>query len=253
MKRKKARVFNPKTLKHFRVLKGLTQADLAELLNISSRTVRNWEGGHAAPSKGKNTKTINIHDVAKSFEVDADVFYLTDEEFTNLVRAHTSDKGFKVFIEKLERFAEMLEDPVSGVKTDAVKIITIPELLKMSNFQLGNVLKLFIEKGCGRDIYIFKNPVAPIVKIGKSYSVEKRLYSLNHKNGLDLQPLLILKGLGTYYEKWLHSKFLPLRLTPKREWFEFRFNVIDAVPSLDEKDALLSFIKTVPKMHRKDR
>ena len=76
MKSLKDKTFNPHVLKYFRILKHWTQAELAKALNTSTRTVRNWEGGHTAPPKGKNTKTVNVHAIAAAFEVDADIFFI---------------------------------------------------------------------------------------------------------------------------------------------------------------------------------
>ena len=67
--------FNPQVLKYFRILKGLTQAELAKCLNTTMRTVQNWESGRTQPAKTKGTKGVSIHQIGEYFEVNWQVFF----------------------------------------------------------------------------------------------------------------------------------------------------------------------------------
>lgn len=63
----------PLSLSYHRGLKGLTQKQVADLLNVSDRSVKMWESGAAVPRKG-----IRIR-LAQEFGLPPDYFLQDDE------------------------------------------------------------------------------------------------------------------------------------------------------------------------------
>ena len=110
---KKKKVFNPQVLKSFRILKGVTQTEVAKDLEITPRTIRNYELGQTAPWTSKNTKDCNIHQIASYFETDVNVFYLSDEEFANLLKRQTQLPDFvcQMHEEMLTRYFHFINSP----------------------------------------------------------------------------------------------------------------------------------------------
>ena len=57
-------------LKELRKAKGLTQEQLAEKLNVSSRTVSRWETGSNMPDIGMLVEIADFYDVSIDFLLD---------------------------------------------------------------------------------------------------------------------------------------------------------------------------------------
>ena len=53
-----------KNLKHLRVAKNLDQKKLADILNVSSKTVSHWETGYTEPSISQLITIANYFDIS---------------------------------------------------------------------------------------------------------------------------------------------------------------------------------------------
>lgn len=83
-----------KNIKKYRTLAGLTQAELAELLNKSHNVVSNWEAGTNRPDVESIQKMLNI------FQIDANTLF--DWDVKKALSEENSEKAL------LDMVSEML-------------------------------------------------------------------------------------------------------------------------------------------------
>ena len=62
-------------IKKMRVTHGMEQAELANLLGISNKTVSSWETGRTEPKMGMIEKMCKIFDCSKSELIDGEISY----------------------------------------------------------------------------------------------------------------------------------------------------------------------------------
>jgi len=80
--------------------------------------------------------------------------------------------------------------------------------------------------------YVVKRPNEPIVKIGKTINIDRRIRTLSTMNGCNLDVIAVL---DCDIESLMHTKFAHLRTVG--EWFDFSTNEIASFLS-DEKEIL---------------
>lgn len=75
--------FNPEKFREFRIRNGLTQEQMAVLLNIKQNTISTWESGCRKPSD------ITMNKIAKKFNTDKSQFAVHEEKDTGIA-AHNN-------------------------------------------------------------------------------------------------------------------------------------------------------------------
>ena len=109
----------PLALSYHRGEKGLTQKQLADLLNVSDRSVKMWESGSSVPRKG-----IRIR-LAQEFGLPPD-YFLQDEEIpgkaTSQLHKDAEEKGLRDLQTRLQTMLSDAEVPDS-IKQDLSKAI----------------------------------------------------------------------------------------------------------------------------------
>ena len=109
----------PLALSYHRSEKGLTQKQLADLLNVSDRSVKMWESGSSVPRKG-----IRIR-LAQEFGLPPD-YFLQDEEIpgkaTSQLHKDAEEKGLRDLQTRLQTMLSDAEVPDS-IKQDLSKAI----------------------------------------------------------------------------------------------------------------------------------
>ena len=109
----------PLSLSYHRGLKGLTQKQVADLLNVSDRSVKMWESGASVPRKG-----IRIR-LAQEFGLPPDYFLQDDEipgRTTSEQRTDDVDRGLRNLQASLQ--AVLLDADVSdSLKQDLSRVI----------------------------------------------------------------------------------------------------------------------------------
>lgn len=94
----------PLALSYHRGEKGLTQKQLADLLNVSDRSVKMWESGSSIPRKG-----IRIR-LAQEFDLPPDYFLQNEEIPGKTVLERCTDSGERELRELHTRLQTMLSD-----------------------------------------------------------------------------------------------------------------------------------------------
>lgn len=104
-------------IKRIREIRGMSQPELAELLNVSSKTVSSWEVGRTEPKMGMVEKICLALHCVKSDIVGGDDSYYLDEEAKALAQSLFDNKDYSVLFdairkvkpEDIEKVAQMIK------------------------------------------------------------------------------------------------------------------------------------------------
>lgn len=124
-------------LKKARTLRGLTQKQLAEKLNIGSTTVTGYEKDNSEPNM------LTISKIMEILEVDAN--FLFQDEKKELYENEASPEEFENIIKKYRLIAEYSPDGASVVDTVLDREYSIADKLREQKEQLEKVKKMDME------------------------------------------------------------------------------------------------------------
>lgn len=98
-------------IKEVREQSGMTQADLAQRIHVSSSSVKSWESGQTYPS------IDNCVALSKTFHLTTDYFFASGQCKT-VILDDFSERETRMLYEMLAFFDEEKNDPVTELFTD---------------------------------------------------------------------------------------------------------------------------------------
>lgn len=104
-------------IKDLRSSRHLEQKDLAELLNVSPKTISSWEVGRTEPKMEMIEKMCKVLECSKSDFLDepnTDLWVLTDKEKILIENYRKADPVGKSTIERLLAYKTLLEGVING-------------------------------------------------------------------------------------------------------------------------------------------
>ena len=104
-------------IKDLRSSRHLEQKDLAELLNVSPKTISSWEVGRTEPKMEMIEKMCKVLQCSKSDflnEPNTDLWVLTDNEKILIENYRKADDIGKNTIDRLLKYSTLLEGVING-------------------------------------------------------------------------------------------------------------------------------------------